>query len=204
MTDLERFFRRIVANLAATDPGRLHHPLPLTDIPFAIVPYRTNRRALQLDSSEEYELVLLRLCAGEGGYLRTEPEEVRQRFETEATSANPDLEIIHRFEDVIVTLRPERVDAALRIPSTPNVAPTAPAPVEMPMEEEAAEDPGGPLESSDPPQCLFCGGALPDRPVNFCPHCGQSQSIPICPQCHTDVEPEWRHCANCGAGLASR
>ena len=114
MTDLERFFRRIVSNLAATDPHRLREPIPLADIPLTIVPYRTNRRALQLDSSEEYEMVLLRLCAGEGGYVRTDPEPVRQKFEAETRSANPDLEVIHRFEDVSIVLRADRVDRALQ------------------------------------------------------------------------------------------
>jgi len=77
VTDLERFFRRIVSNVAAIDARRLNEPLPLAEIPVSIVPYRTNRRALQIDTSEEYEMVLLRLCAGEGGYVRTDPEEAR-------------------------------------------------------------------------------------------------------------------------------
>ena len=89
MTDLERFFRRLVANLAASDPARLHRPIPLEDIHESIVPYRSNRRALLLDSSEDYELVLLRLCAGEGGLVRTEPEEVRARFAEEAGAPTP-------------------------------------------------------------------------------------------------------------------
>ena len=81
MTDLERFFRRLVVTLAATDPARLHQPLRLEAIHESIIPYRSHRRALGLESSEDYELVLLRLCAGEGGLARTEPEEVRARFE---------------------------------------------------------------------------------------------------------------------------
>ena len=80
MTDLERFFRQLVANLAASDPSRLHHPLPLEEILGSIVPYRSNRRALHLESSEDYELVLLRLAAGEGGFVRTEPEEARKKL----------------------------------------------------------------------------------------------------------------------------
>ena len=72
MTDLERFFRRLVANLAGTDPALLHRPIPLEDIHQSIVPYRTNRRALQLESSEDYELVLLRLCAGEEPFALSE------------------------------------------------------------------------------------------------------------------------------------
>ncbi|MBA3316478.1 MAG: zinc ribbon domain-containing protein, partial [Gemmatimonadales bacterium] len=39
------------------------------------------------------------------------------------------------------------------------------------------------------------------RPVNFCPHCGQSQTRILCPQCRSEVEPGWRHCVNCGAAV---
>ena len=77
MTDLQRFFRVLVRNLAATDPARLRRPLPLTDIRDTIVPYSANRRSLQLESSEDYELMLMQLCAGQEGFARTEPEEVR-------------------------------------------------------------------------------------------------------------------------------
>ena len=206
MTDLERFFRRIVSNLAAIDAGRLREPVPLAEIPLSIVPYRINRRALQVDTSEEYEMLLLRLCAGEGGYIRTEPEKVRQKFEEEVRSPNPDLEVIHRFEDVVLTLRPERVDRALR-PMTDDVerVPVA-APTQPPVfdETEIVEEELAPAEDVVGSQCVYCGGALPDRPVNFCPHCGQSQVAMVCPECHADIEPGWRHCVNCGLALGSR
>lgn len=222
MTDLERFFRRIVSNLAATDPDRLRGPLPLAEIPVSIVPYRSNRRALQLDSSEEYEMVLLRLCAGEGGYVRTDPEPVRQKFEAEARSPNPDLEVVHRFEDVSILLRPDRVDQALRPPAddvggqpvvTPPFAPLFDEAEEFveeeivedaTAEEEIAEEEFAPADESSGSQCVYCGGALPGRPVNFCPHCGQSQVATVCPRCHADVEPGWRHCVNCGTALGGR
>ncbi|HEY8257227.1 MAG TPA: zinc ribbon domain-containing protein [Gemmatimonadales bacterium] len=223
MTELERFFRRIVLNLAAIDPGRLRHPVPLAEIPFSIVPYRTNRRVLQVDTSEEYEMVLLRLCAGEGDYLWTEPEEVRLKFEAEAGSSNPDLEIVYRFEDVTVTLRPERVTLALQTsayeaqtqmfePGAPSFEPPAislraPAPTEEPEaipEDEIADDDCIPAEEMTGSQCVYCGGSLPDRPLNFCPHCGQSQVALVCPHCHADVEAGWRHCVNCGRALGGR
>ena len=58
--------------------------------------------------------------------------------------------------------------------------------------DESLDDeplPGGPEETAAP-GCLYCGGSLPaDRPVRFCPHCGQRQMPPECPRCHTDVEP---------------
>ena len=113
MTDLERFFQRLVERLAATDPARLHRPIELDEIMHVLVPYRANRRTLGVDTSEEYELVVMRLCAGEGGLARAEPEEARARFVRELASANPDLAALHSFESVLITLRPEPLSRAL-------------------------------------------------------------------------------------------
>jgi predicted amidophosphoribosyltransferase len=67
------------------------------------------------------------------------------------------------------------------------------------MEEEPPEDEELPAEEV-PPACIYCGGSLPtNRTVNFCPHCGQSQTQILCPECRSEVEPGWRHCVNCGA-----
>jgi hypothetical protein len=220
VTDLERFFRRLVANLASSDPAMLHRPIPLEDIHQSIIPYRTNRRALHLESSEDYEMVLLRLCAGEGGLVRTEPEEARDRFEEELKSPNPDLGVLHRVEHVLISLRSEPLERALRPDADAALAyaPPAPMPPELAGLDPALDGPVGVtlddeltgLESEPEPtvedqasQCLYCGGSLPlDRPARFCPHCGQRQSPPECPRCHHEVETGWRHCVNCGAALA--
>jgi predicted RNA-binding Zn-ribbon protein involved in translation (DUF1610 family) len=218
VTELERFFRRLVANLAGSDPARLHRPIPLEDILESIVPYRSNRRALLLESSEDYELVVLRLCAGEGGLVRTEPEEVRARFAEEAGSTNPDLHVLHKFEHVLVSIRSEPLARALHPepdPDLPYAPPLASAPLAGldlpaldplndldPIEPDAS---GAPDEApeADLPRCLYCGDTLPgDRPVRFCPHCGQRQVPSECPRCHSDVEPGWRHCVSCGTALA--
>ncbi len=226
MTDLERFFRRLVANLAGSDPALLHRPIPLEDIHQSIVPYRSNRRALHLESSEDYELVLLRLCAGEGALVRTEPEEARARFEEELRSPNPDLGVLHRVEHVVVSLRSEPLARALRPEADPELAyaPPAPmppelagldpaldAPLDVALDEDLADlepepepEPEAAVERAGP-RCLYCGDSLPaDRQVRFCPHCGQRQSPPECPRCHHEVEPGWRHCVNCGAALDER
>jgi len=221
VTDLERFFRRLVANLAGSDPSRLHHPLPLEDVQGSILPYRANRRALHLESSEDYELVLLRLCAGEGGFVRTEPEEARVRFAEEVRSTNPDLRVLGRFESVLLSLRSEPLARALgpEPDSDQQYAPPTPIPppplagLDLPALEpfEPLEEPAefdgieAEEEAVAEPQCLYCGGTLPgDRTVRFCPHCGQRQSPPECPKCHSEVEPGWRHCVSCGTALADR
>ena len=224
MTDVERFFRRLVGNLAATDPGRLRGPVSLEEITRDIVPYRTNRRALRLDTSEDYELVLLRLCAGEESLVRTEPEEARERFAREIGSVNPDLEVLHAFEHVQLTLRRESLARALE------PEPDAPAPSDrfdgpsdlgetelpgvealrgLPLVEEPAVADELPETAEarvgdDGPSCVYCGGSLPPhRPVNFCPHCGQSQTQILCPGCGSEVEPGWKHCVNCGAAVGA-
>jgi predicted RNA-binding Zn-ribbon protein involved in translation (DUF1610 family) len=207
VTDLERFFRRLVGNLASTDPARLHRPIPLQDVLHAIVPYRTNRRVLQLDTSEEYELVVMRLCAGEGGFVRTDPEEARARFAQELASPNPDLGVLHQVENVVLALRSEPLARALgpepELEFAPPVTATdeTPASIDLPPVPELEELPESETSIGDEAShCLFCGGALPlHRAVNFCPHCGQNQRSIQCPDCRTELEPGWRHCVNCGA-----
>jgi hypothetical protein len=213
MTDLERFFRRLVGNLAGTDPARLHRPLPLVELEHDILPYRANRRALELDTSEDYEMVLLRLCAGEGGFVRTEPEEARTSFAKELQSPNPDLGILRHFDNVILTLRSEPLARALGSDREREAAYAPPAPSlsgipgleQLTVEEEPAPE-EAPLEletaGDASVQCLYCGGVLPPhRPVNFCPHCGQSQTVPTCPNCQSELEPGWKHCVNCGTAI---
>lgn len=213
MTDIERFFHRLVANLADTDPARLRRPIPLTEIHRSIVPYRTNRRALGLDSSEDYEMLLLRLCAGEENLARAEPEDVRLRFAEEARQTNPDLGILHRYEDVVLMLRSEALRWALGHDPSAAFAPPPPpsrevettAPPEPVWEDAAAEVGDTHPAASAEPTCLECRGALPtDRRVTFCPHCGRRQIPDTCPGCGAEVEPEWRHCVACGRALGER
>jgi hypothetical protein len=219
VTELERFFRRLVANLAADDPARLHQPLPLEELHGSIIPYRSNRRALGLESSEDYELVLLRLCAGEGGFVHTEPEEARAEFAGELRSPNPDLAVLHQFENVLVSLRTAPLARALAPEPDPHLpfAPPLPPPIAGIAEPALDLPPSDPLDrpaavggveqeevASREARCLHCDGVLPtDRPARFCPHCGQRQAPPECPRCHVEVETGWRHCVNCGTALGA-
>jgi hypothetical protein len=239
VTEVERFFRRLVSTLAASSPARLQGPLLLDDITGSILPYRTHRRALELDTVEDYEAVLLRLCAGESDLVWTEPEEARKRFVAESRSNNPDLTALYAFEQVYLHFRPEpllwalapdprahpappasRMETSRAEPAPALVAPEPepepadvvsdepdfvlgaarprmPPPLEYPGADEIAEDVEPPR-----PTCLYCGGSLPTgRTVNYCPHCGQSQTRIHCPECRSEVEPGWRHCVNCGAAV---
>ena len=223
MTEVERFFRRLVSTLASSDPARLQGPVPLDDITGSVLPYRTHRRALQLDTVEDYEAVLLRLCAGEGDLVWAEPEDARNRFVQESRSVNPDLTALYAFENVHLILRPEPLLWALAPDPQAEYAPPARHAEPEPMTEAPGTEPpepvlvlgAAPFEVLHEPQepvaapaepsasaCIYCGGGLPtNRPVNFCPHCGQSQTQILCPECRSEVEPGWRHCVDCGAAV---
>lgn len=209
MTDLERLFHQLVAALAAGDPGRLSRPVSLREIRESLLPYRTSRRALGIDTVEDYDLLLLRLAAGEGGFARITPDDARTRFVVESASSNPDLSVLTRHADALVSLEGLRVARALGARQEDRYAPPEAEPEPdadaevLDLDVATAPAPGGESSHLAALMCLYCGATLPTgRTVNFCPSCGQSQTTPRCPQCQVEVELGWRHCITCGASLA--
>jgi hypothetical protein len=203
MTDLERLFRQLVANLSAMDPSRFRAPLALREIRDTIVPYRANRRALQLESSEDYELALMCLCAGRDGYARTEPETIRAAFAEEINSPNPDLTLLQQHEHAALTLDPAQV-ARFVTPADPHLGfappqPIASQPEPPPARKQAVQDASPAAQA----RCGRCKANLPiGRVVNFCPECGYDLSRRQCPQCNAELDPQWRHCVSCGQVLS--
>jgi predicted RNA-binding Zn-ribbon protein involved in translation (DUF1610 family) len=217
VTDPERFFRQIVLNLAATDPRRLQQPFPLAELRESIVPYRGNRRALRLESSEDYELAVMRLCAGEGGFARINPDEVRAQFVREVTGINPDLTVVERHGEAVVNLDPVAVARVLNQKTDSAYAPqehvSQPEPTPPPVAASPKPPAPRPRPTSPKPseaedrilRCSRCGSGLPvGRPVNFCPQCGQNLTLTRCPECQTELEPSWRHCVRCGLAVKDR
>jgi double zinc ribbon protein len=201
--DLERLFRQIVLNLAATDPARLRGPLPLVDICNSIVPYRANRRALQIESSEDYELALLRLCAGEGGLAYTEPGGTQLEFASEIASPNPDLTLLDRHPQALVHLSAAAVAQVTDVKSDLRFAPRQSALPDGPL-IPSAETTSKPGRNGELTHCIRCSSALPGgRPLNFCPHCGYDLKRRQCNQCSSEIEPDWKHCVSCGVLVAA-
>jgi hypothetical protein len=200
VTELELLFEQLVRNLAAINRSRLQEPLPLTEIRNSIIPYRANRRALKLESSEDYELVLMRLCAGEGGFARTEPAESRVEFEMEVGTPNPDLTLVERHEKAVLHLDPRAVAKVLDPAPDLTYAPKQPASASSSGKHRAERNKAAAQTTrSSPQRCSRCGAGLPTgRPVNFCPQCGQNLAQRRCANCQTELEPGWRHCVSCG------
>jgi predicted RNA-binding Zn-ribbon protein involved in translation (DUF1610 family) len=201
--DLERLFRQLVQSLAATDPARLRGSIHLAEIRDSIVPYRASRRALQIESSEDYELALLRLCAGEGGLARTESG-IQAEFAAEIGSSNPDLSLVHQRGDTAIQLNQDAVarilDPKPDLRFAPRQSPIAADP-KTPRKRTRAKPDSPAAEQRPLTSCNRCGGALPvGRVVNFCPQCGQN--LVHCSHCNTELEATWKHCVSCGMSVA--
>lgn len=85
----------------------------------------------------------------------------------------------------------ETIDIAIEPPAPP-VPPVEPTPMAMPI---------APLVPA-PPTCRACHATLPERrAVMFCPFCGERQGPATCARCGTELEPDWRHCVECGQAV---
>ena len=200
MTDLERLIRQIADNLSG-DPTRAGQPLMVAELRDSIVPYRANRKALQLESSEDYELALMQLCAGEGGFARMDAEDIGKQFADELGSPNPDLSLLRQHEKALLTLDARRLHAIMTRDPHRAFAPPAPVaiPESTPRPEERLPQVAAPAV---PARCSRCRADLPGgRVVNFCPQCGYDQRRGYCPQCNAPLEAQWRHCVSCGTTL---
>ena len=163
MTDLERFFERLVRNVAAIDQQKVRQPIAVVEIKTSLLPYRTNRRALGLEGTEDYEELLVRLVSGEGGLVTTVPAGCGRLVRP------PDVEPV---AGPVGHSGPGRRDdhgesgGAGRIfgGRGASLSPTAS---------------GG--ATVGPEKCPHCDVKLPtNRAVNFCPACGRSVTLIPC------------------------
>ena len=212
--DLDRLFERLVSVLADDAPGRLAVPFPAAEVYERLVPYRSNRSTLKVATHQDYEMAVLRLLAGERGYVSLEPAEVREALEREAGEKNPDTGLFRQFPDALLSLNRLAAERFLR--GDRAYAPPSPPPLSRESSEtaggdddEAAGSEKAPLagaafelaeQSESPRQCPYCGETLPgSRKVNFCPQCGQPPSGELrCPACGGEVDVGWRYCVSCG------
>lgn len=212
--ELDRLFELLVRELA--HDARLALPFPAAEIYERLVPYRSNRSRLNVATHQDYEMTVLRLLAGERGYVGVEPEDVREAMQREVTATNPDAAAFRTFPDARVAINRFAAERFLR--GELAYAPPTPADDAPPSPAAAAPAAAGPAFTLDaavrdtafeleerpdvlpPNHCPYCGGSVPTgRKVNFCPHCGQPPSGDLkCPACGSDVDVGWAYCAGCG------
>jgi len=214
--ELTRFARHLIEQLGASSEG-VSRAVPVAALRETVLPYRKHRRALGVESVEDYETVLLRLVAGERGFLRTVPAEAAERCRTELAQATPDLAVLDEVAGATVQVTSlaaaQIVDdgargvgevrevsevgevRAVEPPKRFKVPARAPRP-------DLTDRPTSPTAPTVPTllSCRHCDHALPsERQVVFCPWCGQRLIPFTCGRCGTELSSEWRHCITCGA-----
>jgi hypothetical protein len=207
--ELDRLFSQLVIALARET--RVAVPFPAAEVYERLVPYRSNRSRLNVATHQDYEMAVLRLLAGERGYVQLEPENVREGMQREIAGTNPDPAYFRSFPDAQVMVNGRAAERVL-------LADRAYAPPAVADEDELADSTGenpipppaiapspvrSPQSRGDAPaanQCEYCGGVLPaKREVSFCPHCGQSAAGDLkCPACGSAVDVGWAYCLSCG------
>jgi hypothetical protein len=103
MDELTRFARRLVEQLNTSSEG-VHRAIPVAALRETVIPYRKHRRALGVESVEDYETLLVRLVAGERGYLKTVPAAAAERCRSELAQATPDLAVLDEVAGATVQI----------------------------------------------------------------------------------------------------
>ena len=135
MDELDRMYRRLVQNVRTGFPDLLGRPFEVAELYTTLIPYRHNRRELELDTNQDYEHALLRLLSGERGYLIGDPQ-MQADLRAEIESPNPDLTKFRAYSTTMVSIAPDGArtvepPAPLRRPGsggTAAIPATAPAP----------------------------------------------------------------------------
>ncbi|MDP3911038.1 MAG: zinc ribbon domain-containing protein [Gemmatimonadales bacterium] len=212
--ELDRLFELLVHGLARG--ARVAIPFPAADVYERLVPYRSNRSRLNVATHQDYEMTVLRLLAGERGYLTLEPGNVREALEREVAETNPDPAFFRSFPDAQVMVNGRAADRVLsgdRAFAPPAMRTSDPEPDEL--ADATGENPVPPdvpfavlrapaARSAEPDaagtHCEYCGGVLPgNRDVRFCPHCGQPPAGELkCPACGNELDVGWAYCLSCG------
>ena len=220
MDDVERMYRHLVHTIRTSYPQYLSQPFEVGELYQTVLPYRLHRRELGLETNQDYELALMELLSGAGGYLVVD-DKMRDVLKAERGAANPNTARIRDFAQAHVALAPETLypldtgaasrtsgsgdtiprTAAARTPAAQASVPVLPS---EPRASAAATDakrrPSQPFTvAAEGDACAYCKGPLPaGRHISFCPHCGQDLTVVHCPACGSGLERGWKFCVICG------
>lgn len=142
MTDLERFAAVLLAEWQQEGHPRTE-PIAVGSLLDRTLPYRTARRLLGVDASEDYEMLVLRLVAEEGGLVRTDPPEAAEVARETVAAKVPDLDMLQRLRSVMVTLTDDAIDRLEGVRPMP-IASQPTGDDTLPSVDTADEDPPTP------------------------------------------------------------
>ncbi|MBC7842126.1 MAG: hypothetical protein H7099_07430 [Gemmatimonadaceae bacterium] len=108
---LDRIFDRLVRTLSAGGPDQFRAPFTVAEIVQSLVPYRTYRNELGVDTLQDYEHAVLEMLAGERGWLVCDPDTVAV-IKKELSSPDPDTGLLRRLQTVEVRMGAIRMPVA--------------------------------------------------------------------------------------------
>jgi hypothetical protein len=228
MDDVETMYRHLVRTIRASYPKYLTQPFEVGELYQNILPYRLHRRELGVQTNQDYEMALMELLSGAGGYLVVDGK-MSDVLGAERKAASPNTARIRDFASSHVALAPEPLRQlsgasggqvtvtavrpshsasapAVRTPSPAPIAPTPPRASEAAASMATATSGDGSRRAPKPfkvadggEDCTYCKGPLPGgREISFCPHCGQDLTLVHCPACGSELERGWKFCVTCG------
>lgn len=217
MTTLDPLFRLLVRLLSERQPARVHQPISINELMDSILPYRLVRRELSVDSAEDYETLILRLCAGEGDFVQAEPA-TQAALGAELKKPLADLALLRVYGDTHVVLRTDPLLTAMDDRPEERYAPpgarTSPPPeapeaAETEPDTTAAPEPDTQEEEADDawlPDPVFEANAsvvTPRAPdVSDVPTAAADKTQVRCPFCGGLLPPRMaiNFCPHCGMG----
>ena len=144
MTDLERFAAVLLAEWQ-NEGGRANAALTVAGLLDRTLPYRGARRALALESSEDYESLVLRLIGEEAGLVVTDPMEAAEMARSTLESKIPDLDVLRLLRSASLTFTDDAVSRLEGVRPLP-----AAAQAEQPAAAETAAVSGSAAPRMDP------------------------------------------------------
>ena len=107
---LERFHRALIEEIQTQRPEYLTSAFTVAEIYQNLVPYGSHRDRIGVEMNGDYEDALIRLLAGEGGYLILDSEPPLQNLQAELETPNPNTGIYREFAAVDVRLNQAYLD----------------------------------------------------------------------------------------------
>ncbi len=107
---LERFHRALIEEIQTQRPEYLTTSFTVAEIYQNLVPYGSHRDRIGVEMNGDYEDALLRLLAGEGGYLILDSEPALRDLKAELETPNPNTGLYREFAAVDVRLNQAYLD----------------------------------------------------------------------------------------------
>jgi hypothetical protein len=217
---LDQLFRRLV--LAAQAADALARPLDVGEILDTLAPYGSARRDGLIETNDDYLQLVMRLVAGERGYLFAD-ELLQDDLKAELATPDPDLGLLRTYLNATVRLGTSHVERVLAGDTVIDLRPPTPGPAAA--RASGARTPAGataaaptaatPTDGTDPDtqprdtSDVFVTTTVPPAttgtPQSGCPYCAQplpeGRPLKFCPSCGLNLLV--RRCSGCSAEIES-